>query len=176
MLGHELDVPVLHPPVPGFVFDAEVGQFEMTSHHRQVVRGGECQALLHDVGVVVSTLAIQELLVVTLQLVVEDDPGDATAVAFDTGSFFPVDAIQPRVMPQLARLHDVGVVLLPVTTRSSRRVRVQEIPAFWSECDDMVCTITVSDRLVGQQPLLAEVSPIAVPNVLAVPPFAEVVG
>ena len=33
MLGHELDVPVLYPPVFGLVFDAEVWQFEMTSHH-----------------------------------------------------------------------------------------------------------------------------------------------
>jgi hypothetical protein len=59
----------------------------VASHYRQVVRVSECQPLLHDVGVVVSILAIQELLVVTLQLVVEDDPGDAAAVAFDTGSF-----------------------------------------------------------------------------------------
>jgi hypothetical protein len=55
-------------------------------------------------------------------------------------------------------------------------VRVQEVLAVSSEGDDMVCTIAVGDRLVGQQPLLAEVSPVAVPNVLAVPPFAKVVG
>ena len=32
VLGHELDVPMLDPAVFGLVLDAEVGQFEMTSH------------------------------------------------------------------------------------------------------------------------------------------------
>ena len=127
VLGHKFDISVRHSSVFGLVLDAQIGQLEVTSDDREVVFLGKRQAILHDVGVFVTVLAIQEPLVVAFQLVIEDDPRNATALTFDPGGFLLVNAIQLRVMPQLARLHDVGVVLLPVTTRWNRGVRVQEV-------------------------------------------------
>ena len=83
MLGRDLDVLVILPLVPLPIFDAQVGEVHLVIEVRQVVLVRPSADLFISpigVSVVVGALAValvEPRLVLTLELVVENDPFDA---------------------------------------------------------------------------------------------------
>ena len=94
VLGHQLDVSILGPAGLRLVLDAKIGQLEVVVDDGQIVRLGKCEAVGAEVDVVVAVVAIQEVLVVALEFVVEDDAGDAAALALDLSRFLLVETIE----------------------------------------------------------------------------------
>jgi hypothetical protein len=85
VLGDHVDVVMIPPPVRLLVLDPDVGKMNLVVEVRQVVLEGPLPDLLVGpirVAVVVRTVSValvQPLLVPTLELVVENDPLDASA-------------------------------------------------------------------------------------------------
>ncbi len=112
---------MLEAAVGRLVLDPQVGQLEMVADHREVVRLGEGPTVLFEGGVGGSVRAVQVLLVVALELVVEDDPHDAPALTLDARRLRAKEAVDLGVVPELARLHDAGVVPLRLAARARSR-------------------------------------------------------
>ncbi len=161
VLCYQLDVSILGPPVLGLVLNPQIRQLEVSPHHRQVVRVSKREAIGREVRVSVAIVAIQESLVVALQFVVEHDTRDAAALALDAGGLLLVDAIDLRVMPELARLRNASVVLLSATVRAGGRVRVQQVLAVSRQRDDMPHAAAVDEAFAGHETLIGQMTPVA---------------
>src|SRR3954465_5008053 len=78
----------------------------MSINGAQVLRGGE----RGDVFPIVCTRrSVQKRLILALQLVIEDDAGNASAFGFDACRFSLKEPKQLCVVRELARLHKAGV-------------------------------------------------------------------
>ena len=122
----------LHVLVPSasvvvFVLDAHVGEVNLLVEVRQVVLDRPHRDLLGvPVGapVAVATASIpllQEALVLPLELVVEDDPPEATAAIGEAVGGLEVSAIDLGVVLQFARLPDACVERLRAPSSPGRR-------------------------------------------------------
>ena len=110
---------------------------------------------------------MQPLLVLTLELVVEDDAIDACAAFAEAPGFPEVRAIHLRVVFHLARLLQIRVELLTmvlptvltVVARMIAAIRLQHVPTFLRQ-DDRHVPMT-GQPLGSDEPFLAEVSQVA---------------
>ena len=113
--GHDLDVLVTRPAVAVLVLDTRIGEVHVSVVVRQVVLSRPPRDLLGlairpTVAVLLAAIAlVQEPLVVALELVVEDDAPNPTALAAEALLGALIGAIDLRVVRQLARLPEAGV-------------------------------------------------------------------
>ena len=113
--GHDLDVLVPTPAIAILVLDAGIGKVHVTVLVGQLVLPRPPRDLLRlaigpAVAVLLATVAlVEKTLVVALQLVVENDASDPTALPAEPLFCALVGAIDPGVVRQLARLPEAGV-------------------------------------------------------------------
>jgi hypothetical protein len=106
VLSDQLDVAVFGASVRGLVFDPQVWKHDLAVHHVETVGLRKRDSVGVRRHICASVTAVQIALVVPLQLVIEGDPADARAFAFEPDGLVEEDAIQARVMRDLARLDD----------------------------------------------------------------------
>jgi hypothetical protein len=116
----DLHILVLPPPIGPFVFDPQVREVNLVIEVREVVVTGPFLDLVRlaigpaiRIGAVPISL-VQPLLVLTLELVVEDDAIDARPTVSETVGFSEVRAIDLRVVFDLAGFLQTRVELLPM--------------------------------------------------------------
>lgn len=167
VLRDELHIAVLKPPVFGLVLDAKIGQLQVPSDHCQILRLGEREPLVGRVRIGWPVSAVQELLVLALDFIVEDDPSHESALTRDLPRLFPEDAIQSSVVRELARFHNTGIEGLLPAIGSGGRVRVEKVFAVTREADDAVRALAIRQRRVRHETFLTEATPVAVKPVAA---------
>lgn len=150
MLGDQLDVSMREPAIFGLVLDAHVRQLQVTADDRKTMRVGERLSIAVKIAVCRPLAAVEELLVVALQLVVQNDARHTAALVFDELGFLLEHSIQARVMRQLPRLDDLGVVRLLSAVSSGRGVRIEEVFAFTRQGDNMVGAAPIGQRFMRQ--------------------------
>jgi hypothetical protein len=115
MRGRDLDVAVVPTPVRLLVLDADVREMHLAIEVRQVMFAGPLPDLFRrSIGVAVVVLAVpialvQPLLVLTLELVVEDDPLDAGAALQEGFCLAFVGPVDLDVVLQFPLGSDAGV-------------------------------------------------------------------
>ena len=113
--GHDLEILVPRATISVFVLDAGIRETDVPIVVRQLVFPRPTRNLFGltvrpAVAVLLAAIAlVEESLIVALQLVVEDDAPNPTALAAETLLGALVGAIDVRVMRELARLSDTGV-------------------------------------------------------------------
>jgi hypothetical protein len=113
--GHDLEILVPRPPVAVFVLDASVGKVHMVVVVRELVLTRPTSDLFglpsgSPVAVFAAAIPLlKKLLVVPLELVVENDSPNLTAVLADALLGTLVSAKDVGVVRQLARLLDPGI-------------------------------------------------------------------
>ena len=127
--GHDLDVLVPTPAIAVLVLDAGIGKVHVPVVVRQLVLPRPPCDLLRlairpAVAVLLAAIAlVEETLIVALQLVVENDAPDPTALAAEPLLGALVGAIDLGVVRQLARLPEAGVERLAGFVACARDVR-----------------------------------------------------
>jgi hypothetical protein len=114
----DLDISVIPTPIGFFVFDAEVGEMNLVMEVREVVLVRPLLNLVRlairaSICIVSVPIALmQPSLVLTLQLVVDDDSIDTCATVREALGFTEVRTIHLGIVFQLARLLETCVELL----------------------------------------------------------------
>jgi hypothetical protein len=141
--GDDLDVFVADVAVLILVFDPGVGEVDAAVEEREVVLA--CPRLNFSRRAVRPAVAVgpspvpllQELLVVTLQLVVEDDAPDVSAARMEALLRALVSAVNLRVVSQLARLPQAGVERLPGLVVALQAIRLEHVSTTTRQDDDV---------------------------------------
>jgi hypothetical protein len=171
----DLDIPVIPPAIGLFVFDPhvwevdlviEVGEVVVVRPFLDLVSG----AIGPPIGVVAVPISpVQPLLVLTLELVVEDDSIDACAALPEAPGLPEVCAEHLGVVFRLARLFQLRVelltMILPAVLAIVRpmivAMRLQNVPTFLRQDD---CHVPMTGQpLDSDEPFLAEVAQVAAP-------------
>jgi hypothetical protein len=168
-----LDILVLPPPIGPFVFDPEVREVDVVIEVREVVVVGPFLDLVRlAIGPAIRIVAVpislvQPLLVLTLELVVEDDAIDARPAVSEALGFTEVRAIDLGVVFHLSRLLETRVERLlmfaPMVLRDVTPGRLQHVPTLLCQDDGHVPVALQS--LGSDEPVLAEVSEVARPRI-----------
>jgi hypothetical protein len=169
-----LDVEVVVMPVLVDVFDAGIGEADVVLIARQGVLVCPVTDLpLAPIGTAVAVRAppvvlLEKALIVALQLVIEDDPIDASAALAEALGLPEVRAVHLQVMFDFARLLQIGVELLlgPGSALPSRvagvvvaTVGLEEVPPALGEDDsDVAMPVDVNGT---RQALLLEMPKVA---------------
>jgi hypothetical protein len=162
--GHDLDVLVPTPAIAILVLDARIGKVHVTVVVRQLVLPRPTRDLFRlpiwpPVAVLLATVAlVEKTLVVTLQLVVENDAADPTAFAAEPFRCELVGTIDVRVVGQLARLPEASVERLVRFVRALGTfvaIGFEEVPAALGQDDGSVLR---AERTVANQPLVLQMA------------------
>jgi hypothetical protein len=120
IVERDLHILVLPPPIGPFVFDPQVREVNLVIEVREVVVTGPFLDLVR-LGiwpairiVAVPISLVQPLLVLTLELVVEDDAIDTRHTVSETVGFSEVRTKHLRVVFDLAGFLQTRVELLPI--------------------------------------------------------------
>jgi hypothetical protein len=141
--GDDLDVLVTSVTVLILVFDPGVREVDAVVEEREVVLA--CPRLNFFRRAVRPTVAVgpaavtllQELLVVTLQFVVEDDAPDVPAAGTEALVRTLVSAVNLGVVGQLARLPEAGVKGLPRLPVALQAIRLEDVSTASGQDDDV---------------------------------------
>ena len=181
--GDDLDVFVADVAVLILVFDPGVGEVDAAVEEREVVLA--CpglnlfrRAVRPAVAVGPSPVPLlQELLVVTLQLVVEDDAPDVSAAGTEALLGALVRAVDLGVVGQLARLPEARVERLPGLVVALQAIRLEHVSTPTRQDDDVTVPALEWDSF--EKARLLEMSK-ALPSRLWVPitveHIAQVIG
>ena len=160
MLRRDLDIVVVPAPAGFLVFDAQIGEVHLVIEVRQVVLARPFADLVVGpigVSVVIGTVAIalvEPLLVLTLELVVENDPFDARITLRQPLRRAFVRAIDLEVVFQLPLPFNATPERLAVTVVAVTMV-FEQAPAVFRQRRGILARAGHPNHL--DQPLLAEV-------------------
>ncbi len=141
--GDDLDVFVTDVTVLILVFDPGVGEVDAAVEEREFVLASPGLDLFRRtvrpaVAVGPSPVPLlQELLVVTLQLVVEDDAPDVSAAGTEALLGALVRAVNLGVVSQLPRLPEAGVERLPGLVVALQAIRLEHVSTATCQDDDV---------------------------------------
>jgi hypothetical protein len=164
MLGRHLDIAVVPTPVGFLVLDADVREVHLVIEVRQLVFVSPCPDFFRRaiwVTIVVIPVAItvvQPLLVLTLELVIEEDALDTSAALQEGFCFAFVRAADLNVVFQLPLASNAGVEGLLMLSVAVPMV-LQQAPPFLRQRDDVLARAGQPIRL--DEPLLAKVPKVA---------------
>jgi hypothetical protein len=173
----DLDILVIPPAIGLFVFDPHVREMDLVIEVGEVVVVRPFLDLVRraigpPIGIASVPISLmQPLLVLTLELVVEDDPIDACAALPEAAGFTQVGAKHLGVVFHLARLLQIGVelltmvalTLLAIVVRMVAAIRLQHVPTLFRQ-DDRHVPMT-GQALGSDEPFLTEVSEVARPRI-----------
>ena len=162
VLRDDLDVFVTDLAVLILVFDPGVGEVDAAVEEREIVLA--CPRLdlfrltVRPAGAVGPSPVplLQELLVLTLQLVVEDDAPDVPAAGTEALLRALVRAINLGVVGQLARLSEAGVEGLPRLAVALQAIRLEHVSTPTRQDDDV--TVPALERDSFDKARLLEMS------------------
>jgi hypothetical protein len=177
--GRDLGILVIPPPIGLFVLDPHVREVNLVLEVRQVVFVRPFLDLVRvAIGpaisiVVVPISLVEPLLVLTLELVVEDDAIDACLALREAPGFAEVRAIHLGVVfdfagllqTRIELLTTVVLVVLAMVKGVVAAVRLQHVPTLLRQ-DDGYVPMTVQ-ALGSDEPFLPQVSEIAGPRIVS---------
>jgi hypothetical protein len=159
----DLDILVIPPPIGLLVLDAQVGEVDLVVEVREVVFPRPFLDLMRlairaSIGIVTVFIPfVQPALVLTLELVVEDDAIDACPALPEALGFTEVRAIDLGIVFDLARLLEVRIEILRMVVATVRRivaaVGLQHVPTLFRQ-DDGYLPVTIKP-LGSDEPFLA---------------------
>ena len=158
MRREQLDVAVQALSIRAVVFDAQVRERQMTVYHRQLPGRGKGASVLIKIGISLPVRTIQKRLVVVLQLVVEHHPAHPAALLLDAGRLGLKEAIQLRVMRDLARFDQARVVGLRTTVVRRIAIQIQELLSGLRQRHDGHGVLVDDDVLKLDEAFLLEVT------------------